>query len=228
MEGLTIRRATAADWDVIAAIIDDPPSQQVVAIAGDERRARRAGRLFARAGISVQIENTVVAEIDGVAVGVMDAARGRRDVEPSPMLYAKLLIPAIRAVGPAGLWRYLRSRAAWDRVSFEHQATDYFIAELDVAAAYRNRGIGAALLRHGEQEARRQESRRMALTTTIDNPARRLYERSGFRVVETKTDASYERWGGSPGRVFMVRELDGDHASVTVSSTSATATEASP
>jgi len=47
----------------------------------------------------------------------------------------------------------------------------------------------------------------MSLTTNIDNPARHLYERTGFRVAQTKRDAGYERWGGSPGRVFMVREL---------------------
>lgn len=208
MEGLKIRAATAADCDRIAAIIDDPPSRQAVAIAGDERRARAAGRLFVRTGISIHLESTVIAEIDGIAAGIMDAGPGRRDADPSPLTMVKLLIPALRAVGPTGLLRFLRSRRAWDRVSFAHEPTDYYIHELDVAAAYRNRGIGAALLRHGELEARRARCRRVALTTTIDNPAQHLYERSGLRIVETKTDLEYERWGGSAGRVFMVKDLE--------------------
>ncbi len=39
------------------------------------------------------------------------------------------------------------------------------------------------------------------------NPARRLYERHRFRVVETRTDADYERYSGVEGRVLMVKEL---------------------
>lgn len=207
MEGLLIRPATRRDLDRIAAIIDDPPSRQSLAIAGDERRARAAGRLFVRHELSIQLQHTVVAEIDGVVVGVMDAGVARRDIEASPAMYLRLLVPVLRAVGPRALLRFIRSRAAWNRVGFEQASTDYYIAELDVAAAQRNRGIGAELLRHAEAEARRLSCPRISLSTNVDNPAQHLYERSGFRIVETKLDADYERLGGSPGRVFMVREL---------------------
>jgi hypothetical protein len=47
----------------------------------------------------------------------------------------------------------------------------------------------------------------MSLGTTITNPARHLYERHGFRVVETKTDPSYERYTGIPGRILMMKDL---------------------
>jgi ribosomal protein S18 acetylase RimI-like enzyme len=208
VEGLSIRAAVERDRDRIAAIIDDPPSAQAVAIAGDERRARAAGRLFVRHDLSIQLAHTVVAEIDGTAVAIMDAARGRQEASPSPMQTLRLLVPAVRAVGPDGLWRFVRSRPAWQRVSFEPLADDYFISELDVAAAYRNRGIGAALLRYAEAEARRLGCARISLTTNITNPAQHLYERSGFRIIETKRDRGYERWGGSPGRVFMARALE--------------------
>jgi ribosomal protein S18 acetylase RimI-like enzyme len=205
---LTIRAAVEGDRDRIAAIIDDPPSAQAVAIAGDERRALAAGRLFVRHDLSLQLANTVVAEIDGTVVAIMDAARGRQEASPSPVQALRLIVPALRAVGPDGLWRFVQSRRAWARVSFDPLPDDYFISELDVAAAYRNRGIGAALLRYAEAEARRLGCARISLTTNITNPAQHLYERSGFRIVDTKRDAGYERWGGSPGRVFMVRALD--------------------
>jgi len=47
----------------------------------------------------------------------------------------------------------------------------------------------------------------MSLTTHIANPARHLYERHGFRVVETRTDPDYERYTGIEGRVRMAKEL---------------------
>jgi ribosomal protein S18 acetylase RimI-like enzyme len=47
----------------------------------------------------------------------------------------------------------------------------------------------------------------MALTTTTENPARHLYERHGFRVVETRTDPAYERYTGIEGRHRMVKDL---------------------
>ena len=47
----------------------------------------------------------------------------------------------------------------------------------------------------------------MTLTTKVTNPARRLYERYGFRVVATKLDAEWERWALSPGRVQMQKDL---------------------
>ena len=66
---------------------------------------------------------------------------------------------------------------------------------------------GGAALRFAEKEARRDGHSAMSLITTIVNPARRLYERQGFRVVETRTDPDYERYTGIPGRVLMVKEL---------------------
>jgi len=45
--------------------------------------------------------------------------------------------------------------------------------------------------------------------TATSNPARRLYERHGFVVVETKTDPEYERGVGAEGRILMVKALGG-------------------
>jgi hypothetical protein len=47
----------------------------------------------------------------------------------------------------------------------------------------------------------------MSLTTHINNPARRLYERCGFEVVETRTDPDYERYTGVAGRVLMLKRM---------------------
>jgi len=54
---------------------------------------------------------------------------------------------------------------------------------LEVAEALRNQGVGADMLRWVIDEARRRGRRRVFLEVRIDNPARRLYHRLGFRRV---------------------------------------------
>jgi ribosomal protein S18 acetylase RimI-like enzyme len=48
----------------------------------------------------------------------------------------------------------------------------------------------------------------MSLSTSTANPARRLYERHGFRIAETRTNATYEILTGIEGRHLMVKELE--------------------
>jgi ribosomal protein S18 acetylase RimI-like enzyme len=52
---------------------------------------------------------------------------------------------------------------------------------LDVGPEWRNRGIGRALVEHVLDEARRRKLRQVFLEVRVDNPARRLYHRIGFR-----------------------------------------------
>jgi ribosomal protein S18 acetylase RimI-like enzyme len=54
---------------------------------------------------------------------------------------------------------------------------------LEVAAARRNQGIGGDIVRWVVDEARRRGRRRVFLEVRVDNPARRLYHRLGFRRV---------------------------------------------
>lgn len=97
------------------------------------------------------------------------------------------------------------SAQGWDRSVVGELGGE---SELHVHPRYRNRGIGSAALDYAEVEAQRLGHRHMSLTTTTTNPARRLYERRGFRVVETRTDPMYERYTGIPGRHLMVKELE--------------------
>ena len=68
---------------------------------------------------------------------------------------------------------------------------------IGVADGQRGRGVGAALLRELEALAREAGFERLSLSVEPANPARRLYERAGYRLVGT--DA-----GGS---LTMLREL---------------------
>ncbi len=57
------------------------------------------------------------------------------------------------------------------------------VCEFAVLAAHRGRGIGAALLEAGVDEARSRGARRLTLRVLSTNPgARRLYEAAGFEL----------------------------------------------
>ncbi len=118
-----------------------------------------------------------------------------------------MLLRGLLIVGLGGALRYVRYTRARARVEIGHPPDSYYIGELDVHPEDRNRGIGARLLEYAETEARAEGFGRMSLCTGISNPAQHLYERAGFRIVETRRHPDYERLTGNPGRVLMVKEL---------------------
>ena len=146
---------------------------------------------------------TAVAELDGLVVGILMAGGDRKDMRVTP----RLVYLALRTFGPLGTLRLLSRLRARVRVQPKTPDGAYHIAEIDVDPAFRNKGIGGALLDYAEAEARAGGYRIMSLTTSTANPARRLYERHGFRVAETRTDTTYKRYNGIDGRYLMVRDL---------------------
>jgi ribosomal protein S18 acetylase RimI-like enzyme len=204
MENLTIRRANAEDLGRIAELIAGEPGREAIGIAGCEEAARKFGTGLVRLPNSPQgWRCSTVAEADGQVVGVLQSGRG--DTEPFRMT-PRLALLALRTFG-VGIVSVLGRYRARLRVNPSLPPDAYYIAEFDVDPEYRNKGVGARLLEHAEQDARGLGLRKMSLVTTTDNPARRLYERHGFGVVETKTDSSYERYTGIAGRLLMVKDL---------------------
>jgi len=170
----------------------------------DEERARQIGKELVRQPNSPQgWQRTVLAELSGEGIGVLQGGVDHPGVRPS----AGLALAALGIYGPVDLVRVVLRLRARRRVNIEEPNEAYSIAELHVDPAYRNKGIGGALLSYAEGDARQIECRLMSLTTHMANPARRLYDRHGFRVVETRTDPDYERYTGIEGRVLMVKEL---------------------
>ena len=204
MQGLTFRRAAPADTERIAEIMFENPPRDVVGMLLDEERARQIGKELVRQPNSPQgWQRTVLAELSGEGIGVLQAGVDHPGVRLSP----GLALAALGIYGPVDLVRVVLRLRARRRVNIEEPSNAYSIAELHVDPAYRNKGIGGALLSYAEGHARQIECRLMSLTTHIANPARRLYDRHGFRVVETRTDPDYERYTGIEGRVLMVKEL---------------------
>ncbi len=77
---------------------------------------------------------------------------------------------------PAG---YLVLAFGW---SFEFGGRDAFIDEFFVEAHARGQGLGEAALDFAASEAARLGVRALHLEVEPENPARRLYDRSGFRA----------------------------------------------
>jgi len=204
MDGLTFRKATEADTERIARIINDPPGREAVAIAGCVEAAREFGMGWVRLPDSPQgWQRTVVGELGGEVVAVLQAG----PPPESPFrLTRRVGWLAVRVLGVSVITALPRQRAR-QRVQVEPPGGSYYIAEIDVDPRCRNRGIGGAALDYAEAQARDDGYRQMSLSTTTENPARRLYERHGFRVVETKTDAAYEKYTDIAGRHLMVKEL---------------------
>ncbi len=204
MDGLTIRRATAADTERIAEIMSGEPGREATAIAGSVAGAQRLWMEMVRMpGSPMGWQVTTVAEADGEVLGVLQAG----DQESSVKITPGLAFLALRVAGPLGLVGLVRRLRTLDRVKPAPIPGAYPVRELHVDPKHRNRGIGGALLDDAEAEARAAGYAQMTLTTTTVNPARHLYERHGFRVVETKTDPIYERYTGIEGRHRMVKDL---------------------
>ncbi len=207
MDEMTIRRATSADTQRLIDILYDDPPRDMRAMEPDVRKAKALGALAVRNGLEVAVSRTVVAVIGGRPVGLMEAKRPGQDANATVFAIGNMLLRGLLIVGLGGGLRYVRYRRARARVEIGRPPDSYYIGELDVHPETRNRGIGARLLEYAEAEARAEGVGRMSLCTGITNPAQHLYERSGFRIVETRRHPDYERLTGNPGRVLMVKEL---------------------
>ena len=81
--------------------------------------------------------------------------------------------------------------AAWLRLLPEHDRGYGFVdaetpeLSIGVVPTHRGRGIGSLLLEALVGSAREQRHEALSLSVEPDNPARRLYERCGFQVVDT-------------------------------------------
>jgi ribosomal protein S18 acetylase RimI-like enzyme len=177
------------------------PSREAVAMAG----TARAGERFRASLLRNMLENgtsvVIVAENGSGPVGFAEMSAGT-DIPPFPIVARA----AINAMGLVGALRAaIRSTA---RLRVELPAPEgLHLVELQVSPDHRNRGIGALLLGHVDDYALEQKAEHISLTTATDNPARRLYERSGYRVAAQKTNARYRRITGSDGRILMVKTI---------------------
>jgi ribosomal protein S18 acetylase RimI-like enzyme len=204
---ITIRRATTDDLGRVVAILTEDPAPDLRAIVPDRRQLAAIGALLGSHGMLVGLDETVLAEIDGEPVALMETLRSKSERSLGAVASVEIVLRAMWAAGPGVLRRYMRLSGARKRMGIAIPPGGFDLNELDVCARYRNKGIGRQLIGYAERMAREGGYDRMWLTTESNNPATRLYARHGFRIERSATDAVYEEMTGAPGRVLMVKEL---------------------
>jgi ribosomal protein S18 acetylase RimI-like enzyme len=92
--------------------------------------------------------------------------------------------------------------------TYQPQADEAYVYNVVVTAAWRGKGISDHLLGFLHHEAERRGKRRILLEVVATNtPARRLYERLGYRVIRTRRGLLSLLRLGVPPRLLMAKTL---------------------
>lgn len=98
----------------------------------------------------------------------------------SPRLYRK-------GFNPKNTWIVLYNKK---RIAFFRTKTkkgSLYFEDMQVSKLMRGKGIGTYLMKLIERKAIKNKIRRIRLTVFKDNPAKRLYDRLGYKVIKDKT-----------------------------------------
>lgn len=197
----TIRRARLDEARVLAEVQFRDPSRESVALAGSPDAARGFRERLLRRALAAGTSIVIVLDVDAVPVGYAELSDGG-DI-PSLSAIASSAIGSMGIIGAIRAGSRARARSSVDI----KPPPGIHLVELQVAPERKNEGLGSRLLVEAERIAVERGAPRLTLTTTIDNPARRLYLRHGFVVAGVKTHPRYEAITGIRGRVLMAKEL---------------------
>ena len=196
-----VRPARSDETDVLVEVLWADPSSEAASLTGSAERARQFGRLMVEASSVPLWKSCMVAEVDGEVVGLLQ--QGTEEFGPS----LRFLSAVVRVWGLGQSLRTLPRGWALQRVRVPTPADSWVVRELHVRPDLRNRGLGGLLLGQADTSARAAGFASVALTVRTNNPARRLYERAGYRTVRLRTHSWYRHWTGAEGRVLMVKAL---------------------
>jgi GNAT superfamily N-acetyltransferase len=199
---VSIRLATADDVPRIVEIVNSDTGDETIALMGSEELAGAyRQKLVEHEGIPNSERVTAVAEADDRVVGVIQYRFGDRG-QHGRLAHLRILASL---VGPLGVLRRAPRLVARMRAQIPIPPGSFYLTLVQVDPAYQGDGVGTCMLEWSNAEAKRLGARRMSLTTTLTNPAIKLYERCGYSITTTAAPPSYARRLQVGGRVLMER-----------------------
>jgi ribosomal protein S18 acetylase RimI-like enzyme len=205
---VSIRNATPGDDEDVAQLIYGSPSPEASGIAGGAERAIQLGLALFRARIGrTPNDETYLATLGGRSVGVLLGRHAGGNFPIPARSFPTLVLCILRLYSIRELPGLLYRVRLRSRLEFSIPPESFHVIELHVDPRHRGQSIGTALLRHSERRAEELGCRLLNLTTATSNPARRLYERLGFKLVHERAVPGYEPITGSTGRVFLEKIL---------------------
>jgi len=184
--GLKIRAAQPTDASFAASMIYlsmDHLADHLFQQNQDDIEAA-IGKLFARNAGRFGYKYAYVAEFENESVGLLIASRGDRidrlNLETIPHLVA--VLGFARAIG------FIR-RGVGLPGGREAYADEFFIGNLGILPSKQGHSFGSQMLTYAEELARENNLKKCSLIVGWHNTnARRLYERTGYKIVETVQD----------------------------------------
>lgn len=203
-----IRRALPIEERRAAELLYAAPSAEAAGVAGGAKRAAALGmRLFLAGAGRSEGDDVLLALRAGRAVGALLGRAGRGSLPGTPSGALRTLAVVLRVYPPWALPGLARRARLRSRLEFPVEAGCYHVAELQVEPAERGSGAGSLLLARADDLARERGCGRIRLSTSLVNPALRLYARHGYQVLERRTVAGYQALTGTPGRALLEKRL---------------------
>ena len=200
-----VRPATPADPADALLYVSAKPYYD--AYAGSELRARSLlAAVYGRRGHAASFEVCAVAELEGALAGVI-AWFPVSEGDDRARRFVSLTAPRLPPWRWPALMRHLRAAGT---VSPSPPPDTLYVDALAVDPGFRRRGVARMMLAHAEKAAADLGLGGVALDTGLHNePARALYEASGFRPREIRhaPSPSVAAAIGGPGFVSHLKRL---------------------
>ena len=163
---LVIRPATEADVPLLARNVLDAVGMS----EPEEETMAQVTEMCRRTDVLYSWKNTMVAEINGLAVGTLTCYDG---VDYRAMRAVTFPIVA------------QNSGHDFSNMEVETEPGEFYLDSMAVLPEYRNRGVATALLKAGIERARQLGIAFATLAVSPEKPAvQRLYESVGFRFLK--------------------------------------------
>ena len=184
--GLNIRAAEPADADFAASMfyLSMGSLADHLFLMKADVIEKRIVKLYTRNAGRFGYSPAFIAEFEGEPVGLLVALRGDRvnRLNLETILHLIAVLGFAKAVG--FVWRAVTLPGGR-----EAEDDEFHIANIGILPSMQGRSFGSQLLAYAEQLARENDLTKCSLIVGWDNPsARRLYERTGYQIVETVQD----------------------------------------